>query len=546
MRFTESQAPKLPSAQQMQSWDRQTVDFGLPEQLLMENASRSAIKLLESLAGPLNGKNILSLMGGGNNGGDAVCMARILHDQGACALVAHTKNLDELKGAARFHTDLALKDEVPFKKLDPADFQEFLLYLERIGFKPDIILDGLIGVALRGALSEEMRILIEKINFYIECIKPFVLAIDVPSGLNANTGEPMPAAVKAQATACMAFAKKGLVLPCSRSYTGQVYVCDIGMPKILASTRIPDLYLLDGRALLSAAEPPQNAYKNLFGHVVVIGGQDGLSGAARLASMAALRSGAGLVTACAPQASIYQVKGGLAEIMTLAAGEGENWPSAVPGRLAALIQNSQALAIGPGLGRGLDAAEFLHSLLTLPYRPRAVLDADALFHLAENPHWLSMLSENDVITPHPGEAARLLNRPTRDLEKERLAALTELMEKVKAVVVLKGANTLIGKGALPALLCPFDIPQMAIGGAGDVLTGCLAAGLAKRAGEEDTVIVSAKAVISHVCAGMICARKYPQRGALASDLANALAHAHEFVNSLDQTDLIRGLAPWPG
>lgn len=528
----------------MQKWDRQAIDFGLPDSLLMENASRSALKLLESLAGPLNGKNILSLMGGGNNGGDAVCMARILHDQGVSTLVAHTKNLQELKGAARFHTDLAIKDEVPFKKLNPADFQEFLTFLEKIGFRPDIILDGLIGVALHGSLSEETRILIEKINFYIECIKPFTIAIDVPSGLDANTGKPMPTAVKAQATACMAFAKKGLVLPNSRGYTGQVYICDIGMPKILAPERLPDLYLLDGRFLLPSATPPENAYKNVFGHVTVIGGQDGFSGAARLASLAALRSGAGLVTACAPQASVNQVKGGLAEIMTISVGEGESWPATVPGRVAALIQNSQALAVGPGMGRGLDAAEFLHSLLTLPYRPRAVFDADALFHLAENPHWLDMLTENDIITPHPGEAARLLNRPAHDLEKDRLAAITELMEKVKAVVILKGANTLIGAGTPPALLCPFDIPQMAIGGAGDVLTGCLAAGLANRA-NEDALIISAKAVIRHVCAGMICARKYPQRGALASDLADALAHVYEFIQSRNQTDLIRGRAPWP-
>lgn len=537
--------PKLPATPQMQSWDKACVDFGLPDTMLMENASRSALRLLSYLKGPLHNKKILVLMGGGNNGGDAVCMARLLHDLGADTWVAHAKNLTDLKGACRFHAGLAAKDGIKFFKLNPSSFPECAEYLRRISFTPDIILDGLIGAALQGELSEGMKNLIQSINYFAAASKAFVLALDVPSGLSANTGAPMPCAIKAHATAAMAFAKKGLVLTKAREYTGKVYVCDIGMPIALDSERMPDLHLIDGRLVLSQPALPGNSYKNLFGHVTVIGGQGGLSGAARLASLAALRAGAGLVTACSPPGSISQIKSGFPELMTLAAGNGDAWPKDIPDDLASLIKSSQALVIGPGMGRDGSAAAFLRSLLAMPDRPRAVIDADALFHLANYPDWLGMLTENDVITPHPGEAARLLNISADGLNEDRLGSLARLMGMTKAAVILKGADTLAGRGGLPALLCPYDVPQMAIAGAGDVLSGCLGAMLARRDLNEDSLLSCARAVTLHVGAGLLCAQKYPGRGALASDLAECLAHAREFLQSQDQSALLEGQVPWP-
>lgn len=538
-------APCLPSVSQMQKWDKDAVNFGLPDTLLMENASRSALNLLFSLCGEMESKKVLVFMGGGNNGGDAVCMARIMHDLGMDVLVAHTKNLDDLKGAARFHADLASKDKVLFYHLDPVKFSDLQDFMYKKDFVPDLILDGLVGVALKGDLSHDLSQLINNINFYSAQCKAFVLALDVPSGLNADSGLPMPTAIKAHATATMAFAKKGLILPQARPFTGALYVCEIGMPKALESERKPDLYLADGRILLSSRGLPENSYKNIYGHVTVIGGRNGLSGAAHLSSLAALRSGAGLVTACSPLFSSDQVKGNLAELMSLPIGNDNNWPGTLPENLSELLKISQVLVIGPGMGRGDDSAAFLHSLLSMPKRPPAVVDADALFILAENPDWKVLLNEHDVITPHPGEAARLLNCGIANLESDRIGALLKLMENISSVIVLKGVNTLIGQHSLPALLCPFDVPQMAIGGAGDVLTGCIAALMARRGNKDELCLTCAKAVMIHICAGMICAQNYPDRGALAGDLANALAHAHSFLAGQDKSRLKEGLMPWP-
>lgn len=545
MPFSEKLLPSLPSISQMQKWDMDAINFGLPATLLMENASRSALKLLFALQGPMQGKKVLAFMGGGNNGGDSVCLARIMQDQGIQVLVAHTRSLDDLTGAARFHADLALKDKVQFYSLDPAAFPEFRDFMREKNFVPDVILDGLVGLALRGELSPEMIQLIDNINFYTAECRAFMLALDVPSGLNADTGQPMPTAIRAHATASMAYAKKGLVLPNARPYTGSLHVCDIGMPKVLAAERIPDLYMLDGRLLLSPARLPENSYKNVFGHVTVIGGNKGLSGAAHLASLAALRSGAGLVTACAPPSSIGSVKASLAELMIIPVGEHDNWPSDIPENLGNLLQSSSALVIGPGMGRDDNSSLFLHSLLVLENRPPAVFDADALYILSQMSNWKSLLTEKDVITPHPGEAAKLLDCSISDLERDRIKGLLKLMENLSATVVLKGVNTLIGQSSLPALLCPYDIPQMAIGGAGDVLSGCIAALLARRNNKEPVILSCAKAVIKHIFAGMICAQNYPERGALASDLANALAHVHDLLSSLDTYSLKEGLMPWP-
>ncbi len=543
MLLSEFLFPKLPTSAQMAKWDKSAIEFGIPDIMLMENASRSALNLLPSIQDSTKDRNVLVLMGGGNNGGDAVCMARILHDGGVNVLVAHTKKLSDLKGAARFHAELAIKDGLSFYEINR--FPEFLDYLYKINFIPDIILDGLIGVALHGSLSEDLHDLINNINFFALSIKAWVMAIDVPSGLNADTGLPMPCAIKASITACMAYAKQGLVQPQARHYTGKVFICDIGMPICENEDRIPDLCLLDGRILLTNTNLPQKSHKNVYGHVIIIGGSNGLSGACHLASLAALRMGAGLVTACSPPSSINMVKSDLAELMTLSLGDGDNWPETLPDNFLELLEKSDSLVIGPGMGRDERAFRILHEILRIKNRPPTVFDADALFHLANNPDWLSLLTEKDVITPHPGEAASLLKCTVKELEGDRLKSLKALISKTKAVIILKGVNTLIGREILPALICPYDIPQMAIGGAGDVLSGCIGALLAKKNNDADIIFKCANAVISHVCAGRICSSEFPNRGALASDLANALANVSKYIMSLDKSGLNMGQVPWP-
>lgn len=529
----------------MRQWDREAVEFGIPDIMLMENASRSAVYLLEELTASIPHKNILVLMGGGNNGGDAICMARILRNHGARVKVAHIKDLSGLKGAALFHTELAKKDGVDFIRLDPLNLDNMRWSLKLANFIPDIVIDGLIGVSLHGALTRELARLIEDINYYVAECRAFMFAIDVPSGLDANTGQAMPRAIEAHATGCMAFAKRGLVLPQARQYTGDLFICDIGMPLDIQRNVKPETRLLDGRLLLNGARALKNSYKNTYGHVLVIGGQNGTSGAAHLAALGALRAGAGLVTVCAPAGSINEVKGMRAEIMTLGIGEGSQWPPILPEELIRLVCHCDSLVIGPGMGRDSDSARFLDAILDLSDRPATVFDADALWHLAQNSHWLERLNGRDVITPHPLEAARLLDMEVGSVEEDRITSHKKLMQKMKAVVVLKGAGTLIGQTGSFSLLCPYDVPQLAAGGSGDVLSGITGAHLVKIYTDVPVMQNVACAVMRHVCAGKILAEKFPDRGCLASDIANTVCHTAPYIESLDKTALNRGLTPWP-
>lgn len=542
-----STLPKLPEPGQISLWDQAAIDFGIPEEMLMENAARAACQLVFDLWPHLTGKTVWLFMGGGNNGGDAACMARHLLDYGCDPVIFHTKPLASLKGASAFHSHLAQKDGVRFFHLSLPDMKPGVDWLANQTLPvspqpPALIIDGLLGTGFTGILRDDLKYLLEAINKISKWLHAPVLAIDAPSGLNSTTGIPSPVALSATATVTFAAAKTGLLLPWARPWTGQVYCRPIGMPKALEPDFPASFRLLDGRALLNKPSFPQNSYKNRYGHILVIGGAPGMEGAAHLACTAALRSGCGLVCACAPAASLPQIKAGCPEIMTVSAREGKNWPANVPENCHAALKRASALVIGPGLGRDASAISWLKALLEIPDRPPAVIDADALTLLANQTDLLARLGERDILTPHPGEASSLL----RDfkVQENRPAALQKLLGLSPATVILKGAATLTASPKYDTiLLCPYDIPQLAIGGAGDVLAGCASAFLAQG---HHSLAAAGYAVITHVVAGLIIATQFPDRGALASDLANALPEAGQFLaKSVASKPFNYGQTPWP-
>lgn len=543
--FLRELAP-LPDGAEMKQWDQAAIEFGIPEKMLMENAGAAALAVAQELFGPLCGKRVCLFMGSGNNGGDAASLARLLCDCGASPYIYCVRAQAALSGSAAWHTALALKDGARFYELPAgAGAEDFLLrFLKDSHGLPDLIVDGLLGTGLASELRADMQARITMINSLAALLGCAVLALDIPSGLNSETGSPSPVAVQANATVTMAAAKRGLLEPRAAKWTGRLVCRKIGFPAAIQPGLPARFRLIAGECLCHPFPAPADSHKNTYGHVAVFGGANGLAGAAHLACAAALRAGAGLVTACAPAASLAQIKAGCPEIMTIKATEGADWPTTLPEEIRGLLAKAGALVVGPGMGHGNGAALFLDALLGLPERPPAIIDADALVILAANPAILAKTDERDLLTPHPGEAGKLLGCTASQIQQDRPKALDRLCALAESVVVLKGAGTLIGQRRDLRLLSPYDLPGLAIGGAGDVLAGCLGALVASRRYQElSPISKAALGVAIHAMAGLYLSRQYPGRGFLASELADALCHASRFVKS--QQKPVPGLMPWP-
>ncbi len=501
----------LPAPDEVHRWDEDAESLGIPPLLLMENAGAAAFRVLLRHLPDLSGKRVWLFMGPGNNGGDAVCLARYLHDAGADVLVLHTHPLKKSVGAAGRHARMAKNAGVRFS---PA-------YSPWPGDLPNCIVDGLLGTGFHGELRETIKNLVHKINAAGK--DRLVLSLDVPSGLDALTGLPSPIAVRADITVTFAAAKRGLLMPRANTWVGELHVCPIGIPSAIRTMTPSSSYALLPRSLDALPSLPAETHKNNYGHILIIGGAFGLGGAAHLAARAALRTGVGLVSAAAPKASLEDIKNGWPEIMTCPISEKNQWPEKIPPALSERIRRASTLLIGPGMGRDASAAGFLKLILEYPTRLPAVIDADALMLLAKNPALLDCIRMEDILTPHPGEAAALLQCQTADVQADRFSALQALCGLQRGVVVLKGAGTLVGQTSSPPLICPCDIPQLAVGGAGDVLAGCIGGLLARNdISDLKAFAVSGMGVVLHALAGMRCAAKYPARGLLASEIADAI------------------------
>jgi NAD(P)H-hydrate epimerase len=518
MQFFDS-FPPLPTPAEMALWDEAAAALGLPEMLLMENAAREALHVLEKHVGTLCGKRVLLYMGAGKNGGDAACLARLLRDQGAHTLVLHTRPLGFYRGATARHVRLARVCGVPFlpafapENRRPAQWR-----------RPDIVVDGLLGTGFSGQLKEQTRILVDAINMMGEHCTVF--ALDLPSGLDPMSGRPCPVAVRAHATACLEAAKPGLVLPEAAPYTGQLYVRRIGIPASVIHAHPPSHRLLDASCASTLPGAATGAHKGTFGHVVVLGASEGLTGAAHLAALAALRTGCGLVSVAAPGGLCAEIQAGMPEIMTLPLGRGRSWKDALDngaaGEMPSLAARADALVAGPGMGRSPEAAAALSALLRLPRRPPMVLDADALALLAQGILPFDGLNAGDILTPHPGEAGSLLGIGAKRVQEDRFAAMRELCALHPALWILKGAGSLIGRQGRPVLIAPHHVPCLAVGGSGDVLAGCIGSLLARGCAAS---LAAAYGVWLHIRAGMLLEEAFPGRGNLASEIAHMLPRA---------------------
>lgn len=458
---------------------------GIPGYTLMCRAGTALLTALE--AEFPSASRLLVVCGAGNNAGDGYVLARLAREEGYHVVVAALVPPSSLGGdAACAWQDFAAggREAVEW---DPALLAE-----------ADLVVDAILGTGLTRDVDGRFAAAVDAINE----ADPPVLAVDIPSGLDADDGRIRGTAVEADATVTFVGLKAGLVTGAGPDLCGRLRYSDLDVPAECADAAEPVLRRLSESSLARLLpRRPRSAHKGLFGHLLIVGGSPGMGGAVRLAGEAALRTGAGLVTIATHPDHAAVVTGGRPELMCRGVERGDD--------LEPLIARATHLALGPGLGTGdWSRAMFAAALASgLP----AVLDADALNLLAETPR----RNDDWILTPHPGEAARLLATGTADVQAGRMAAAAAISERYGGVAVLKGAGTLVaaGDGTLPSI-CTDGNPGMASPGMGDVLTGIvgalLAQGLEARSAAEAGVLV-------HALAGDAAARD-GERGLVAGDL----------------------------
>lgn len=503
---------RLVGAAEMRAIDRAAIDgLGIPSLQLMTRAGGAVVESALALAAP--GGRVVVLTGGGNNGGDGWVAARLLHAAGRRVRVVAVVDPEALAGDAAAVAENALDAGVPW-----ALFHHDVALEAGPG---DVVVDALLGTGLSRAPEGAFAEAIERVAA-ARAAGARVLAVDVPSGLSADTGRPLGPCVVADATVTFAFQKRGLILHPGPAHAGAVRVADIGIPAAAAARVPPTCDLLDEasvRALVPARDPA--AHKGDAGRLLVVAGSAGKAGAAHLALTGALRGGAGLVTLAARPEVLGPALAGRPEAMSVALpGEGPLGMEDL-GALLAATHDVDALVIGPGIPRGSETGELLVELL-LARKVPAVLDADALNALADAPALLAGLATLPaplVLTPHPGEMARLCGLSVEEVQADRLALAAAKARAWRAVVVLKGARTVVADPSGVPAVVPTGNPGLATGGTGDVLAGLCGALLAGGCPSVDAARVAA---YLHGAAGDLAAARVGQRGLLAGDLGEAI------------------------
>ncbi|MFH1059309.1 MAG: NAD(P)H-hydrate dehydratase [Pseudomonadota bacterium] len=507
----------LATADQMRAADRATIDrIGLPGIVLMENAAQGAVRVLWEAAPGLERLSLAALCGRGNNGGDGLAMARILVNRGvACTAYLFCRGAD-LTGDAAANLAVAQACGVEVVELpDEAACDRHQAALAG----HDIYLDALLGTGLNAPVKGRIAQAIELIN---NLGRP-VLAVDIPSGLSAQTGQPLGAAVRATLTATFGLVKLGLALD-PGNHVGQLSLVDIGIPPAVVEDLgcqafLPDLATVAD--LLPAR--PAGAHKGSFGHLLVVGGSLGKSGAPCLAALGGLRAGAGLVTAALPAGLNLVAEAKLTAAMSEPLPQHSEGGLSLAGLpvLIDLCAQRQALVLGPGLGGHPESRDLARRLLAVCQTP-AVIDADGLNALAESPEPAAIASPSAVITPHPGEAARLLGTDTAGIIADRPAAARALAAQLGAVAVLKGARTLVAAPDGQLWVNPTGNPLLASGGSGDVLAGVIGGLLAQGA---PALAAAIAGVYVHGLAADLASADFGARGLMAEELIDYLPAA---------------------
>ncbi len=525
---------KLATAAQMRAMDQCTYrDYGMPSLVLMENAALCVVDMVAARFGPLRGKRIAVACGKGSNGGDGLAIARHLHTRlGAQVTVWLAADPAALTGDAQTNCEMARKFGVPIQQASERG-DAFS--------RADMVIDALLGTGIKGAVTGELAVVIDAIN---SAHKP-VVSVDVPSGLDADTGRVEGACVRASVTVTLALAKIGLYDFPGQEYVGEIVVADIGMPRAVMEAK-------DVRVSLTQASdvarwlPPRaegrDSNKGTFGTALVFAGSQGLIGAAVLCAEAAARAGAGLVTLAVPQDAQPAVMSRINPVVMtrgLPQTEGGAFAAHALEPALGLTERGRAAGIGPGLGGTHDdqTRAFVRGFVSRCTTP-LVIDADALNILSmEDDRGASLVQSRPaptILTPHPGEMGRLLGMDTQAVQANRRQTVERAAAEFGCTVLLKGARTLIASPDGTLWMNATGNAGMASGGMGDTLTGIVAALLACGLGAPEAA--AAGAYLHGLAGDLVKDAQGGKAGLLATDIIDTLPYAIARCHALAQKD----------
>jgi hydroxyethylthiazole kinase-like uncharacterized protein yjeF len=505
---------KVLTSVQMREVDLRTIRMGIPGIVLMENAAHRVVEFLEARFAPLAAQRIVVLCGKGNNGGDGMAIARQLFTR------IHPRTLhvillaapDELKGDAAANFRMLEVCGCPVAHAIPAEARMATL-----------VVDALLGTGIAGPAKGRMLDGIGEINHGFPLAK--VVAVDIPSGMPSDTGAADGEFARADYTVTFTAPKVAHVMPPNCDHVGELVVRPIGSP--------PELYESDDETFLSLLQPPmfrrllaprpRGGHKGTFGHVLVVAGSRGKTGAAAMTGLAALRAGAGLVTVASATSAIAEIAAHTPELMTEPLDETPGGSISFTARLDTAAEGKTVIAMGPGLGRDRGIAELVAAAAASFEQPM-VLDADALVEGAV-PVGGPQHGRVRVLTPHPGEMARLTGETTAAVQEDRIGVARAFATGRGVTLVLKGQRTVIAFRDGRVWINPTGTPAMGTGGSGDVLTGLIAGLLAQFPGDADAAVGAA--VYLHGLAGELGARELGEKSLIATDLYRYLPRAME-------------------
>jgi hydroxyethylthiazole kinase-like uncharacterized protein yjeF len=494
---------KVLTPQQMGEVDRATIEAGIPGLILMENAASRVVEFIAEKFSPVSEQRIVVVCGKGNNGGDGLAIARQLHVRfnPRSLRVVLVNDPAELKGEAA--QNLAM--------LRASGLQEYR------DFGPEmrvatLVIDAVLGTGLKGPASGAALDGIVEINSSFPFAK--VVAVDIPSGLSGETGTPPGEYVRAWATVTFTAPKICHTMPPACNLMGELRIAPIGTsPSLFENDDRLQLSLVTRESIASLFAPrPRDSNKGTFGHVLMVAGSRGKSGAAAMSGLAALRVGAGLVTVACPESIVDAVAATHPELMTQVLSHTGSF-----NQIVKLAEHMTLVAIGPGIGTEPETAEFVKKLFADLNKPM-VVDADALNCIART-DWKGGKALR-VLTPHPGEMSRLTGKSVADIQSDRTGAARAMAMERNVIVVLKGERTLIAFPDGRVWINPTGSPAMAKGGTGDILTGMIGGFLAQFPGASAQAV--AAAVYLHGLAGEIAARDLTEQTVIATDLLRYL------------------------
>lgn len=492
--------------------------YGIPGIVLMENAARGAVDLAERVFGPVEGQWIVLLCGKGNNGGDGFAMARHLVNRGATVDVLTLGPDSASTGDARTNLTMLRSMEKETRRLRVRLISSSAQLEDLLHRHPAWVGDAMLGTGLSSPVKGEIAELIQVLN-----ASPVpVLAVDIPTGINADTGDVMGLAVEASHTATMGGLKRGLLLRAGREHGGETHIIDIGMPKEGFALEATTSFQLDATDIERWLPRRRlDVHKYQLGSVFVLAGSLGLTGAAAMASEAALRSGAGIVFLGIPASLNATMETKLTEVMTLpfretdAGSLGLNDYDAILER----INSSTVSVVGPGISRQYETQNLIRRLIEHARGPLLV-DADALFALVGHLDILQQSQADITLTPHMGEFARLVGQTKDDIDTKRIDIAQTFAVEFGVTLVLKGAPTVVATREGEVFINPTGNPGMATAGAGDVLSGIIAGFTAQGAGNREAACCG---VYLHGRAGDHAKTTVGEYGLIATDIIRSLA-----------------------